>query len=93
MEGHRKVMKDLAREWCYYPLKENGMPLVEYAGKPCVMDVHHFNGDSTDNRVENLTYLQRCIHARISKHKGVRDPKTGRWMSWKKWADQEGEDI
>ena len=97
MEGHRKVMKDLAAVGSYYPLGENGIPMVHYGGDlnspRQVMDVHHFDGDSTHNCWCNIMYLQRCIHARVGKYKGVRDPETGRWMSWEGWGEKYGEEV
>ncbi len=82
IEEHRKVMKDLAAVGSYYPLGANGIPMGHYDGDLSalrqVMDVHHFDGDSTHNCWCNIMYLQRCIHARVRKCKGMRDPETGR---------------
>ena len=47
-------------------LKENKCEccgLSEWNGKPLVCELHHINGDSTDNRIENLIILCPNCHS------------------------------
>lgn len=37
--------------------------LSEWQGKPLVCELHHINGDSTDNRIENLIILCPNCHS------------------------------
>lgn len=47
-------------------LKENKCEkcgLTEWQGEPLVCELHHINGDSTDNRIENLIILCPNCHS------------------------------
>ena len=47
-------------------LKENKCEccgLTEWQGKPLVCELHHINGDSSDNRIENLIILCPNCHS------------------------------
>lgn len=47
-------------------LKENKCEvcgLTEWQGKPIVCELHHINGDSSDNRIENLIILCPNCHS------------------------------
>ena len=47
-------------------LKENKCEIcgiTEWQGKPIVCELHHINGDSTDNRIENLQILCPNCHS------------------------------
>ena len=37
--------------------------ITEWHGKPIVCELHHINGDTTDNRIENLTILCPNCHS------------------------------
>lgn len=51
---HRLAMADLCREWCYYLLKEDGLP----AG----FDVHHVDFNRLNYCSCNLLLLQTKLH-------------------------------
>lgn len=41
----------------------NECGLTEWNGKPITLELHHNNGDNTDNRIENLSILCPNCHA------------------------------
>ena len=44
--------------------------LTEWQGKPIPLEIHHINGDNTDNRLENLRLLCPNCHALTSNYRG-----------------------
>lgn len=44
--------------------------ILEWNGKPLVMQLHHINGDNTDNRLENLQMLCPNCHSQTENHSG-----------------------
>ena len=93
IEEHRAVMVRLAQEGCYYPLDLRGMPIVERDGKRKRLEVHHFDGDRSNNCLCNLIWMEKVIHLRIPRGGLERDPETGRFMSWGSWAEKYGEEV
>lgn len=54
-------------------LKENKCEccgLSEWLGNPLICEIHHINGDSTDNRVENLQILCPNCHSQTDNFRG-----------------------
>ncbi len=44
--------------------------LSEWHGKPIICELHHINGDSTDNRIENLIILCPNCHSQTEHFRG-----------------------
>lgn len=44
--------------------------LTEWHGKPIPLELHHINGDNTDNRLENLQLLCPNCHAQTEHYRG-----------------------
>jgi 5-methylcytosine-specific restriction endonuclease McrA len=44
--------------------------LAEWNGKPIPLELHHVNGDSTDNRIENIRILCPNCHAQTATYRG-----------------------
>jgi len=44
--------------------------LVEWRGKPIPLEIHHINGNNTDNRLENLKLLCPNCHALTNNYRG-----------------------
>ena len=44
--------------------------LTEWNGKPIPLELHHINGDSTDNRIENIRILCPNCHAQTPTYRG-----------------------
>ncbi len=64
---HSSLRSAYVKELVYrLGLKENKCEccgLSEWQGKPLVCELHHINGDSTDNRIENLIILCPNCHS------------------------------
>ena len=64
---HSSLSSANAKELVYrMGLKENKCEccgLSEWRGKPLVCELHHINGDTTDNRIENLIILCPNCHS------------------------------
>lgn len=66
---HSSLRSAYVKELVYrLGLKENKCEnpecgLSEWHGKPIVCELHHINGDSTDNRIENLIILCPNCHS------------------------------
>lgn len=48
---------------------------TEWEGKPIPLELHHINGDNTDNRIENLQILCPNCHAFTDNYRGRRKRK------------------
>lgn len=44
--------------------------LIDWNGKPIPLELHHINGDSTDNRLENIRILCPNCHAQTPTYRG-----------------------
>ncbi len=44
--------------------------LAAWSGKPIPLELHHVNGDSTDNRIENIRILCPNCHAQTPTYRG-----------------------
>lgn len=64
---HSSLSSSNVKELIYkLGLKENKCEccgVSEWQGKPLVCELHHINGDSTDNRIENLIILCPNCHS------------------------------
>ena len=49
--------------------------ITEWLGKPIVCELHHINGDSTDNRIENLQILCPNCHSQTDNFRSRNTPK------------------
>ncbi|MDT3366149.1 MAG: HNH endonuclease [Bacteroidota bacterium] len=60
-ERHKKATGIYYCEECH---------LSEWRGKPIPLEIHHINGNNTDNRLENLTLLCPNCHALTNNYRG-----------------------
>lgn len=49
----------------------------EWMGKPIPLELHHINGDNTDNRIENLQILCPNCHALTNNYRGRKKSAPG----------------
>lgn len=76
---------DLLKENCYYQTYKLKKRLLdegfkehrceccnntEWNGKPIPLEIHHINGNSTDNRLENIQMLCPNCHAQTDNYRG-----------------------
>jgi hypothetical protein len=71
--GRRTQRGHLKRRLIKAGLKENRCEecgLTEWRGKPISMALHHINGDGSDNRLVNLSFLCPNCHAQTANYGG-----------------------
>lgn len=64
--GGRTSRKHLKRRLLQEGLKQNQCEicgLTDWLGKPLTMQLHHVNGDGSDNRLENIQFLCANCHS------------------------------
>ncbi len=64
---HPKSNNGYVLEHRYVWEQHNSASLLEWT------DVHHINGDKTDNRIENLEAMMKSVHMKISQKEKRRD--------------------
>ena len=71
--GRRTGREHLKRRLVAEGLKENRCEIcgiVDWQGRPLKMQLHHVNGDGTDNRIANLQFLCGNCHSQTSTFAG-----------------------
>lgn len=70
-----KLLKRLENENIKPHICEN-CGLTEWMGKPISLELHHKNGDSLDNRLENLQVLCPNCHSQTDNYRGKKKKKS-----------------
>lgn len=76
--GGRTTRKHLKRRLLQEGLKQNQCEicgLTDWLGKPLTMQLHHVNGDGSDNRLENIQFLCANCHSQTDTYGAKNRPR------------------